>query len=69
MYFETSKLEIPSMKNRSPVVIAILLMLSIGNYYRIVGNENVRLVQFLSIAAIGALAALLIQALVKRFRP
>lgn len=56
------------MKNRRLVVIAILLAISFGNYYRIVGNENVRLVQFLSIAAIGALTALLIQGLVQGMR-
>jgi hypothetical protein len=46
------------------ILLAVLLMISIGNYFRIVGNENVRAVQFLSIFAIGAISALLIKELV-----
>ena len=49
------------MKNKRVILIAVLFMLSIGNYSRIIGNENVRTVQFLSIFAIGALSALLIR--------
>lgn len=56
------------MKNRKPIVLAVMLMLSVGNYFRIVGNENVRLVQFLSIAVIGALTALLIQGVIAKTR-
>ncbi len=50
------------MKNRA-IPTAVLLMLSIGNYFRIIGNENIRTVQFLSIFAIGALTAILIREL------
>jgi hypothetical protein len=38
-------------------------MLSVGNFTRIVGNDNIRTVQFLSIFVIGALTALLIKEL------
>jgi len=48
------------MKNRRRVVIAVMLMISIGNYFRIHGNEEVRPILFLSIFVIGALTGLLI---------
>ena len=50
------------------IVIAVMLMLSIGNYVRMVGNENIRAVQFLSIFAIGALTALLIRSIAEEFK-
>ena len=43
------------------ILLAVLLIISVGNYFRIVGNENVRDIQFLSIFAIGAIAALLVK--------
>jgi hypothetical protein len=49
------------MKRRRSIAIAILLILSIGNYSRLSGSENIRAVQFLTIFAIGALSALLLQ--------
>lgn len=49
------------MKNKRLVLLAVLFMLSVGNYMRIVGNDNIRTIQFLSIFAIGALTALLIR--------
>ena len=49
------------MKNRRLILIAVLFMLSVGNYSRIIGNENIRTIQFLSIFTIGALSALLIK--------
>ncbi len=49
--------------NKRRILLAVLLMISIGNYFRIVGSENVRNVQFLSIFAIGAITALLIKEL------
>jgi hypothetical protein len=52
------------MKNISRrILLAVLLMISIGNYFRIIGCENVRNVQFLSIFTIGAITALLIKEL------
>jgi hypothetical protein len=53
---------------KATIPIAILLMLSIGNYSRIIGNENIRTIQFLSIFAIGALSALLIRELITEFK-
>lgn len=49
---------------RRRILLAVLLLLSIGNYTRIVGTANIRTVEFLTIAAIGALTALLIKAIV-----
>ena len=43
------------------ILLAVLLIISVGNYFRIVGNENVRDIQFLSIFAIGTIAALLVK--------
>lgn len=49
------------MENRRRVLIAVLLMISVGNYSRLTGNENIRTIQFISIFAIGALSGLLIR--------
>ena len=56
------------MKNKRLVLLAVLLMLSVGNFTRIVDNENIRTVQFLSIFAIGALTALLIRELAETLK-
>lgn len=50
------------------IVIAVMLMISIGNYARLVDNENIRAIQFLSIFAIGALTALLIRSFAEEFK-
>lgn len=57
-----------AMKNKNIVLPAILLILSIGNYSRLEGNESVRTIQFLSIFAIGMLSGILIRELIARFR-
>lgn len=51
-------------QKRSLVFTSIILMLSIGNYFRINGNENIRPIQFVSIFVIGLLAGLLIREIV-----
>ena len=43
------------------VVIAIMLIISIGNYSRIMDQGTIRTVEFLSIFVIGALTSLLIR--------
>ena len=43
------------------ILIAILLVLALGNYARIKGTEDIRSIEFLSIFAIGALTALLLR--------
>lgn len=52
------------MEKRRRAIIAVMLMLSIINYSRLKGNENIRLIQFLSIFGIGMLSGLLIYTLV-----
>ena len=52
---------------RRRILLAVMLMISVGNYFRIVGNENVRTVQFLSIFVIGALTALLLRNLADEY--
>jgi hypothetical protein len=56
------------MEKRRRVIIAVLLMVSIGNYTRILGTENIRLIQFISIFVIGALSALLLNEFVTLFK-
>jgi hypothetical protein len=56
------------MEKRRRVIIAVLLMISIGNYTRIVGTENIRLIQFISIFVIGALSALLLNEFITLFK-
>jgi hypothetical protein len=51
-------------QNKSLVITAVLLVLSIGNYYRISGNENIRTIQFLSIFVIGMLAGVLLRGII-----
>lgn len=57
------------MKSRAITITVILLILSIGNYFRISSTTNVRTVEFLSILAIGALAGILIQRIAHHIKP
>lgn len=54
------------MKRR--IIIAVLLLLSIGNYSTLTGNDNIRFIQFISIFIIGALTGLLINEFVTLFK-
>jgi xanthine/uracil permease len=47
---------------------AVMLMISIGNYTRLEGADNVRAVVFLQIFAIGALSAVVIREVLSRFK-
>jgi len=53
------------MKNGAIVITAILLIASIGNYFRIISDGSIRTVEFLSIFAIGALAGVLLTQIIK----
>jgi hypothetical protein len=56
-------------KNRKKImVMAIILILSIGNYSRMFGNEPIRTVLFMQIFVIGAISALLIRKIVCELR-
>lgn len=46
---------------RKTVVLALMLIISIGNYSRIIDHGTIRTVEFLSIFGIGALTSLLIR--------
>lgn len=43
------------------IILTVLLLLSLGNYGRMNGTEDIRTVEFLSIFAIGAVSALLVR--------
>ena len=53
------------MKKRAISVTAVLLVISIGNYSRIISDGSVRTVDFLSIFAIGALAGVLLTQIIR----
>ena len=55
------------MKIKVMVFTSVLLMISIGNYCRIVYDGSIRTVEFLSIFAIGALSGVLLTQVVKTF--
>ncbi|MCW3090919.1 MAG: hypothetical protein JWP81_1988 [Ferruginibacter sp.] len=55
-------------RRKRPIITAVILMIAIGNYTRLTGNENIRAIQFLSIFVIGALSALLIRELAEAIR-
>lgn len=56
------------MKNRRKILMAVLLMISVGNYFRLEGNENIRAIQFISIFVIGALSGLLLNEFITLFK-
>jgi hypothetical protein len=57
------------MKKRRPMLFtAVMLMLAVGSYFRISGNENIRTIHFLSIFAIGMLSGVLIRELLSILR-
>ncbi|MEY3499091.1 MAG: hypothetical protein RL308_760 [Bacteroidota bacterium] len=47
------------MKNRVIVITTLLLIISIGNYLRIISDGTIRTVEFISIFTIGVLAGVL----------
>jgi hypothetical protein len=56
------------MKKRAISVTAILLIISIGNYFRIISDGSVRTVEFLSIFAIGVLSGVLLTQIIMAVR-
>jgi hypothetical protein len=57
------------MKNRSIVFTSVFLMISIGNYFRIISDGNVRAVEFVSIFAIGMLSGVLLIQIIRKIIP
>jgi len=56
------------MKNRSIVPLAVILMITVGNYVRNISNSSIRVVEFVSIFAIGALSTVLLVQVIKAFK-
>ncbi len=56
------------MEKKRRIIIAVLLMLTIVNFTKLTGNENIRAIQFVSIFAIGALSGLLINEFIILFK-
>ena len=56
------------MKTRAIGITAVLLIISIGNYSRIVADGSVRTVEFISVWAIGALSGLLIFQIIRAIK-
>ena len=56
------------MEKKRRVIIAVLLMISVGNFARLTNNENIRAIQFVSIFVIGALSALLLNEFIVMFK-
>ena len=52
------------MEKRAIIITTNLLILSIGNYLRIISQTNIRSVEFISIFAIGVLTGILITQIV-----
>ncbi|MBP8193520.1 MAG: hypothetical protein KAX69_07935 [Chitinophagales bacterium] len=48
-------------KRNRRILIAVLLVLSIGNFSRMATNSSIRTVEFLSVLAIGILTGLLLR--------
>jgi hypothetical protein len=56
------------MKNKLIVFTAVFLMISIGNYFRIVSDGNIRTVEFISIFGNGALSGVLLTQIIKTLK-
>jgi len=56
------------MNNKAIVIPAVLLIVTIGNYFRIVPDGSIRTVDFLNIWAIGALSGVLIFQIAKAIK-
>ncbi len=54
--------------NRRRIIFAVLFILSVGNFSRIQGNENIRTVQFLVIFTMGMLFSLLMKEIIDTIR-
>ncbi len=56
------------MRKKRRIITAVLLMLIIGNFTRLKGNETIRPIQFILIFLIGGLTALLVNEFVILFK-
>lgn len=51
--------------NKQIIITAVLLIITIGNYFRIISDGSIRAVEFISVFAIGALTGMLIVQIVR----
>ena len=56
------------MKNKGIVITVVFLIVSIGNYFRIISDGSIRTVEFLSIFAIGVLAGVLLTQIIVKLK-
>jgi hypothetical protein len=56
------------MKDKKTPIIAVLFLLSVVNYSRIKGSENIRTIEFLSILSIGLLGGVLLVHIWNKFK-
>jgi hypothetical protein len=56
------------MQRKRGIFLAVLLMLSIGNFSRLSGTENIRPIEFLSIFTIGLFSGLLLFEIIARIK-
>jgi hypothetical protein len=56
------------MKKRGIIATAMLLIISVGNYFRIISNGSIRTIDFLSIFVIGVLAGVLLMQIIIAIR-
>jgi hypothetical protein len=54
--------------NKRILGLVILLFITMANYNRLSGNENIRAVQFMSIFAIGMLSGVLIKEVIEKIK-
>jgi len=54
------------MKNRKMIITAVLLIISLGTYFRIISDGSIRPVEFLSIFAIGTLTGVLLTQVLRK---
>lgn len=56
------------MKNRNLPIIAFVLVLSLTNYLRLQGNDQIRPIQFVSILVMGMACGLLLAEIIRMVR-
>lgn len=56
------------MKNKAIIITVVLLIISTGNYFRIIYDGSIRNVEFLSIFIIGVLTGVLATQIIKTIK-
>ena len=56
------------MKNKAIVITAVLLIISVGDYFIVISNGSIRTVEFLSIFIIGVLSGVLLTQIIKAIK-